>query len=80
MPWKSRVQRLEGYNYKVDVWSSKSAKSIVWNPKYAIFSYNTGKSVYDMENSHYMQFKRLDIDANEFLVCPLILYSNGGRG
>jgi len=40
MSWKSRVPRLEGYFYEVDVWSPKSAKRVVWSPKYAIFSAN----------------------------------------
>ena len=38
MSRKSRVQRLKGYFYEDDVWSPKSAKRVVWSPKYEIFS------------------------------------------
>ena len=39
MARKSKVQRLEAHFCKVDVWSLKSAKRIVWSAKYPIFSF-----------------------------------------
>ena len=38
MSRKSRVQRLEGCFYDVDVWSPETAKRNYWSPNYAIFS------------------------------------------